>query len=110
MLGKALIEHNIEVISKIYKNISFEELGRFLEIAPSQAENIIATMVIENRIKATLDQQERIIEFETADGSTVGGLNTYNAQVNNICTNLNSLLTDILKKHPDLQKYDTHLI
>jgi COP9 signalosome complex subunit 4 len=32
VLGKALIEHNIEVISKIYKNISFEELGRFLEI------------------------------------------------------------------------------
>lgn len=34
VLDKALIEHNIEVISKIYQNISFEELGRFLEIAP----------------------------------------------------------------------------
>jgi COP9 signalosome complex subunit 4 len=34
VLDKALIEHNIEVISKIYKNISFEELGRFLEIKP----------------------------------------------------------------------------
>jgi hypothetical protein len=37
-LGKALIEHNIEVISKIYQNISFEELGRFLEIPTAQAE------------------------------------------------------------------------
>ena len=34
VLDKALIEHNIEVISRIYKNISFEELGRFLEIKP----------------------------------------------------------------------------
>ena len=34
VLDKALIEHNIEVISKIYKNISFDELGRFLEIKP----------------------------------------------------------------------------
>ena len=42
MLDRALIEHNIEVISKIYKNISFEELGRFLEIKPDQAETIIA--------------------------------------------------------------------
>jgi COP9 signalosome complex subunit 4 len=42
VLGKALIEHNIEVISKIYSNISFEELGRFLEIPVSQAEGIIA--------------------------------------------------------------------
>ena len=32
VLDKALIEHNIEVISRLYKNISFEELGRFLEI------------------------------------------------------------------------------
>ncbi len=42
VLDKALIEHNIEVISKIYKNISFDELGRFLEIDPTQAESIIA--------------------------------------------------------------------
>ena len=55
VLGKALLEHNIEVISKIYKNISFDELGRFLEITPVQAETIIAQMVSENRIKATLD-------------------------------------------------------
>ena len=63
MLDKALIEHNIEVISRIYKNISFEELGRFLEINPNQAETIISNMVVENRIQATLDQMNRNIEF-----------------------------------------------
>ncbi len=55
VLGKALIEHNIEVISKIYSNISFEELGRFLDIPADQAEQIIAHMVSENRMKASLD-------------------------------------------------------
>jgi len=55
ILDKALIEHNIEVISKIYRNISFDELGRFLEIDPSKAERIIAQMVAENRITAFLD-------------------------------------------------------
>jgi COP9 signalosome complex subunit 4 len=64
VLDKALIEHNIEVISKIYKNISFEELGRFLEIESEKAENIIAQMVSEKRIVATLDQMNRIVEFE----------------------------------------------
>jgi len=49
------LEHNIEVISKLYANISFTELGRFLEIQPAQAEKLISQMVIENRIKATLD-------------------------------------------------------
>lgn len=42
VLDKALLEHNIEVISKIYKNISFEELGRFLEINPEKGEEILA--------------------------------------------------------------------
>ena len=32
VLDKALIEHNIVVISKIYMNIRFSELGNFLGI------------------------------------------------------------------------------
>ncbi len=113
VLGKALIEHNIQVISKIYQNISFEELGRFLEIPSGQAEQIIASMVSENRIHAILDQKARIVEFLSSAGSdsaTSLALHTYNSQINNVCSNLNQLLSDILKKHPDLQKYDTHLI
>ena len=62
-------------------------------------------MVSENRIKATLDQKERIIEFEV-EGQAI---NNYNSQILNVCTNLNSLIIDILKKHPELQKYDTHM-
>lgn len=106
VLDKALIEHNIEVISKIYTNISFEELGRFLEIDPNQAEAIIAQMVLESRIKATLDQMERIIEFESESQA----FTTFNAQILNVCTNINNLLGDITKKHPELVKFDTHII
>jgi COP9 signalosome complex subunit 4 len=82
VLGKALIEHNIQVISSIYQNISFDELGRFLEIPAVQAEQIIASMVSENRIRAILDQKERIVEFLSAAGSdsaTALALNTYNS-------------------------------
>jgi COP9 signalosome complex subunit 4 len=81
VLGKALIEHNIEVISKIYQNISFEELGRFLEIPAAQAELIIASMVSENRIKAILDQKAHIVEFlsSTANDSKSLNMHTYNS-------------------------------
>jgi hypothetical protein len=99
------------VISKIYQNISFEELGRFLEIPAAQAELIIASMVSENRIKAILDQKARIVEFLSSTGNDSKSLNmhTYNSQIHNVCTNLNQLLQEVLKKHPELQKYDTHL-
>ena len=99
------------MISKIYQNISFEELGRFLEIPAAQAELIIASMVSENRIKAILDQKARIVEFLSSIGNDSKSLNmhTYNSQIHNVCTNLNQLLQEVLKKHPELQKYDTHL-
>ena len=45
VLDKALIEHNILMISKIYMNIRFEEIGKFLGITADQAEDIIASMV-----------------------------------------------------------------
>lgn len=106
VLDKALIEHNIEVISRIYKNISFEELGRFLEIEPSKAESIIAQMVSENRMHASLDQMNRIVEFQSESQA----FQSFNSQILNICSNINSLISEILKKHPELQRYDVHVI
>ena len=50
VLEKALIEHNIVVISRIYMNIRFDELGNFLGIKKEQAEGFIAKMVEQARI------------------------------------------------------------
>jgi len=55
-LDKALIEHNMQVLSKIYMNITFTELGNFLGITAEQAETIIAKMIGEKRVHGVLDQ------------------------------------------------------
>lgn len=55
VLQKTVLEHNIQVVSHIYKNISFKGLGRFLNISPKMAELLISTMVTEGRIEAVLD-------------------------------------------------------
>lgn len=64
VLQRALLEHNILVLSKIYMNISFVQIGKFLDIDPRKAENIIGEMISENRIRAQLDQATSSIEFE----------------------------------------------
>lgn len=64
MLEKSLIEHNIVVISRIYMNIKFSELGTFLSIKPDQAEDFVATMVEQGRIQAVLDQENELVEFQ----------------------------------------------
>jgi COP9 signalosome complex subunit 4 len=53
-LGRAMIEHNMQVLSKIYMNITFEELGSFLGIRADQAETIIARMIAEERLNGVI--------------------------------------------------------
>ena len=64
VLEKAVLEHNIQVVSHIYTKISFSGLGRFLGITPKMAETLIAKMVGEKRIEAILDQAKEVIEFK----------------------------------------------
>ena len=52
VLQKALLEHNILILSRIYLNISFESMGKQLDISAEKAESIISEMVREERIKA----------------------------------------------------------
>jgi COP9 signalosome complex subunit 4 len=63
VLQKASLEHNIQVLSKVYLNISFEQMGSLLAIDAMQAESILSAMASEGRIKATLDQLEGTVEF-----------------------------------------------
>ena len=103
VLEKALIEHNIVVIGQLYMNITFKELGNFLGIRPAAAEEFVAKMVAEKRIEAVLDQQDELVEFEEESKQ----LPTYNAQINTACDEVEGLMQDILKAHPQLAKFNT---
>ena len=81
VLDKALIEHNIVVISRIYMNIRFAELGNFLGIQKDQAEEFVASMVSEGRIQAVLDQQDELVEFEEEGRQQ----QTFNEQIRVAC-------------------------
>ncbi|CAI5511595.1 unnamed protein product [Closterium sp. Naga37s-1] len=63
VLDRAVIEHNLLSASKLYTNISFEELGALLGIAPHTvgvrevgAEKVAARMISEDRMKGSIDQ------------------------------------------------------
>ena len=104
ILERAVIEHNILCISKLYMNITFDELGNFLGISSEKAEEFVAKMVSEGRIFAVLDQQEGLIEFEE-EGRQV---HTFNAQIKETCEKVDSLMQDMLKQHPELIQFDTY--
>ena len=91
VLETAMIEHNISAISKLYCNLTFQELGDVLQVPAAHAEEYVAQMVQENRIKAILDQRTGIVEFEGENE----GLNQWEDQINVLCKSVEEIIRDI---------------
>lgn len=103
VLDKAVLEHNIQVVSNIYSTISFQGLATFLGISKEHAEKLISEMSTENRLSATLDQKSEIIEFAKNDRDK---LEIYNEQIGTLCNDINSVLSRILAEYPGAKKYE----
>lgn len=65
ILDRAVFEHNLLSASKLYNNITFEELGALLEIDPKKAERIASQMLTEERMNGYIDQIDGIVHFES---------------------------------------------
>jgi len=96
VLDRAIIEHNILSASKIYKNISFEEVGNLLGISSEQAESIVAKMIEEGRMQGSIDQIDNIIQF-----SSVKELPIWNERISDLCFKIEGILTSIQDKYPE---------
>jgi len=96
VLDRAIIEHNILSASKIYKNISFEEVGNLLGISAEQAESIVAKMIEEGRMQGSIDQIDNIIQF-----SSVKELPIWNDRISDLCFKIEGILTSVQDKYPE---------
>ncbi|KAH9692892.1 COP9 signalosome complex subunit 4 [Citrus sinensis] len=94
VLDRAMIEHNLLSASKLYTNISFEELGTLLGIAPQKAEKIASRMIFEDRMRGSIDQVEAVIHFE----DDTEELQQWDQQIVGLCQALNDILDSMAKK------------
>lgn len=96
VLDRAAIEHNLLSASKLYNNITFEELGALLEISSVKAEKIASQMISEGRMSGSIDQISSIVHFETKDI-----LVSFDEQIQKTCTQVNNLIEKISQKSPE---------
>lgn len=96
VLDRAVIEHNLLSASKIYNNITFAELGSLLEITPEKAEQVAARMMVENRLKGSIDQIDKLIYFETEGGS----LHLWDRHIEGACHTINTIVENLRTKYP----------
>ncbi|KAF7041423.1 hypothetical protein CFC21_051220 [Triticum aestivum] len=94
VLERAMIEHNLLSASKLYTNISFEELGTLLGIDPRKAEKIACRMICEDRMRGSIDQVEAVIHFE----DDTEGLQQWDQQIAGLCQALNDILDSMSSK------------
>jgi len=100
VLDRAVIEHNLLSASKLYKNITFAELGQLLSISPDKAEKVASRMMVEERLKGSIDQIASLIVFEHSQDALV----QWDARIAGACNYVNNILETIGHKYPDFVK------
>ncbi|KAL0107045.1 hypothetical protein PUN28_015537 [Cardiocondyla obscurior] len=96
ILDRAVIEHNLLSASKLYNNITFEELGALLDIPPTKAEKIASQMITESRMNGYIDQIDSIVHFETRET-----LPTWDKQIQSLCYQVNQIIEKIAQTEPE---------
>jgi COP9 signalosome complex subunit 4 len=99
VLQKAVLEHNILALSKIYTNISFDQLTKLLQITLDKAELLVASMINEGKIKAHISQADRFVYFEAEKEM----IQRFNELISNLCEGINQLIQETSQKYTKLE-------
>ncbi|PHU20594.1 COP9 signalosome complex subunit 4 [Capsicum chinense] len=94
VLDHAMIEYNLLSASKLYKNISFDELGTLQGIPPQKAEKTASTMIFKDRMRGSIDQVEGVIHFEDDTEER----QQWDEQIMGLCQTLDDVLDSMAKK------------
>ncbi|KAL8756696.1 MAG: hypothetical protein Q9184_004420 [Pyrenodesmia sp. 2 TL-2023] len=70
VLAKAVVEHNLLSVSRLYDNIGLDELASLLGLDADKAEGYAARMLEQGRIAGSIDQIDRVIIFEGVVGGS----------------------------------------
>ena len=63
-ITKALFDHNIYALSRVFKNISFNSLEKFLKMKMDDIMTLCVKMINEGSIKAKIDQNSKFLLFD----------------------------------------------
>ena len=80
-IAKALFEHNIYSLSRVFTNISFSSLEKFLKMKIDDITRMCISMINEGNIKAKIDDNSKFLLFEQEQGVST----EFDEQIKNFC-------------------------
>ncbi|UNI14958.1 hypothetical protein JDV02_001534 [Purpureocillium takamizusanense] len=112
VLAKAVIEHNLLGVSRIYANIRFDALGALLGLDPARAEDTTARMIEQGRLVGRIDQLDGVVWFEGGEASGEKGsgsaaalvgkhMRRWDANVEGLSEEVENVTNSLQKEFPD---------
>ncbi len=86
-IAKALFEHNIYSLSRVFTNISFSSLEKFLKIKIDDITRMCISMINEGNIKAKIDDNSKFLLF----GQEQGVSTDFDEQIKNFCLKIKNI-------------------
>ena len=86
-ITKALFEHNIYSLKRVFNNISFSSLEKFLKMKLDDIIKLCITMINERSIKAKIDDNSKFLIFEQEQGVSTN----FDEQIKNFCLKTKNL-------------------
>ncbi|KAI9005993.1 hypothetical protein BC832DRAFT_461576 [Gaertneriomyces semiglobifer] len=96
VLDRAVIEHNLLSASKLYNNITFQELGNLLDISAEQAEQVASKMCGEGILHGSIDQIDGLVHFKDA-----GDLASWDSQIAGLLHHLDGVVESVQTRYPE---------
>lgn len=96
VLDKAVLEHNLLAVSRLYQNISLSALGALLGTDADRAEQYAAGMIESSRLSGSIDQIEGVIHFNTKEGgkdSSAMNLRAWDANIQGLAEEVEKVTT-----------------
>jgi COP9 signalosome complex subunit 4 len=101
VFDNAITQHNLLCAAQLYYNIRFSELGALLGVAPDVAERIAARMIVEDRLKASIDQVAQLVTFLSDPSAPVL---QWDQQIAAVCHSVSAAADDVAVRHPQLAR------
>ena len=91
---KALFEHNIFSLSKVFENISFDSAEKFFKMKIDVILKYTLNMIVEGKIKASIDEKKMFIYLEKENSISLN----FDKQIQNFCLKTKNLV-EYIKSH-----------
>ncbi|KAI9825967.1 MAG: COP9 signalosome complex subunit 4 [Phylliscum demangeonii] len=99
VLQKAMIEHNVVAISKLFLDIDLQGLGDRLDVSAAMAEEYVAQMISDGRLTAHIDEIQAILYFD--DDAAADPVEQWHGNVQAVMTDLERTVGMIRDSDPD---------